>query len=347
MQHQMNAIRLASTGTSGKSVASLHHEALPTPNDHQVLLKIHAASLNYRDAALLRGEYPASTKKNVIPLSDGAGEVISIGKAVTRVKPGDRVAVSCATNWIAGPSLEEYRRNSVGFTIDGMLVEYAVFYEDALVHIPSYLSYVEAAALPCAAVTAWAGLNKIRPLLPGHTVLVQGTGGVSLFALQFAKIVGARVLAITSSDSKAAKLKELGADAVVNYSACPDWEREILALTDGKGVDCVLDIAGEKTIVKSAAATRIGGVVVIVGFASGFGGGLPPIDILSRNLTVTGSAVGSRLEFEDMLAAMARRETKPVIDRVYPFAEYQEAYKRLESGQHVGKVVVQVAEAAV
>ncbi|KAL4864713.1 hypothetical protein BDV12DRAFT_205593 [Aspergillus spectabilis] len=237
-------------------------------------------------------------KEDVIPLSDGAGEVVAVGKGVTRVKPG--------------PSIAEYLHTSVGFSIDGMLAEYAVFYEDAIVRIPAYLSYVEAASLPCAAVTAWVGLNKIEPLQPGHTVLIQGTGG----------ILGARVLAITSSDKKAAKLKELGADAV-----------ELLALTDGKGVDRVLDIAGEKTTVKSGASTKIGGVVVVVGFASGFGGGLPPIDILSQSLTVTGSSIGSRLDFEAMLAAMVTRETRP-------------AYRRLESGQQVGKVVIEVAQTA-
>ncbi|KAL4861691.1 hypothetical protein BDV12DRAFT_179867 [Aspergillus spectabilis] len=343
---QMNTVRLLKTSTKANN-AKLLCEPVPSPGQHQVLIKVHAASLNYRDLALLRGEYPAETKKDVIPLSDGAGEVVAVGKEVTRVKPGDRVLVTCNTAWIGGPSIAEYRRTSVGFTIDGMLAEYAVFYEDALVQIPDYLSYVEAASLPCAAVTAWVGLNKIEPLQPGHTVLVQGTGGVSLFALQFAKILGARVLAITSSDEKAGKLKELGADTVVNYSTCPAWDREILALTDGKGVDKVLDIAGEKTIVKSGASTKIGGVIVAVGFASGFGGGLPPIDILTRNLTVTGSSIGSRLDFEAMLAAMVRHETRPVIDQVYPLAEYREAYRRLESGQHVGKVVILVTQPAI
>ncbi|KAL2795490.1 hypothetical protein BJX66DRAFT_301734 [Aspergillus keveii] len=343
---QMNAVRLVKTSTKAAN-AELQSEPVPSPGQHQVLIKVHAASLNYRDLALLRGEYRAETKEDVVPLSDGGGEVVAVGKGVTRVKPGDRVSVTCNTNWIGGPSIAEYRRTSVGFSIDGMLAEYAVFYEDAIVQIPDYLSYLEAASLPCAAVTAWAGLNKIEPLQPGHTVLIQGTGGVSLFALQFAKILNARVLAITSSDKKAAKLKELGADAVVNYSTHPEWDREILALTDGKGVDRVLDIAGEKTIVKSGASTKIGGVVVVVGFASGFGGGLPPIDILSRSLTVTGSSVGSRLDFEAMLAAMVTRETRPVIDRVYPFSEYREAYRRLESGQQVGKVVIEVTQTAV
>ncbi|GAB1195161.1 hypothetical protein APSETT444_004415 [Aspergillus pseudonomiae] len=337
---QMKAVRIITAGS--KASAEIRDEPLPTPGRHEVLIRVHAASLNYRDTALLRGEYPAATKKGVVPVSDGAGEVVAAGKDVTRVKKGDRVTVSCFANWIGGPYNPDYRSNSVGFSIDGMLAEYALFYEDALVPIPDYMTYTEAASLPCAAVTAWTALNKIEPLQPGQTVLIQGTGGVSLFALQFAKVFGARVLAITSSDEKAAKLKELGADAVVNYSTCPDWDREILALTDGKGVDRVLDIAGEKTIVKSAASTKITGVVVLVGFASGFGGGLPPIDILVRTLTVTGSTIGSRMDFEAMLTAMERHKIRPVVDRVYPFAEYREAYRRLETGQHVGKIVIEV-----
>lgn len=338
----MKAVRILKAGA--QVTAELRDESIPTPGPRDVLIKVHAASLNYRDAALLRGEYPMSTKENGIPVSDGAGEVIATGKDVARITKGDRVAVSCITNWIGGPYTPEYRSSSVGFGVDGLLAEHVIFNEDALVRIPEYMSYVEAASLPCAAVTAWTALNKVEPLQPGQTVLIQGTGGVSLFALQFAKIFGARVLAITSSDKKAAKLKELGADAVVNYSTTPDWDQAITALTGGKGVDKVLDIAGEKTIVKSAASTKITGVVVLVGFASGFGGGLPPIDILIRSLTVTGSIIGSRIEFEAMLQAMERHHVKPVIDQVYPFAEYRKAYSRLEGGQQVGKVVIKVAE---
>ncbi|OGE46901.1 hypothetical protein PENARI_c092G10948 [Penicillium arizonense] len=339
---QMKAVRIVNTGD--KVTAELRDEPLPSPGPRDVLIKVYATSLNYRDTALLRGEYRATTKENGIPVSDGAGEVIAVGKDVARITKGDRVAVGCTTNWIAGPYTPEYRSSSVGFTVDGLLAECVIFNEDALVRIPDYMSYVEAASLPCAAVTAWTALNKVEPLQPGHTVLIQGTGGVSLFALQFAKIFGARVLAITSSDEKVVKLKELGADAVVNYSTTPDWDREILALTGGKGVDKVLDIAGEKTIVKSAASTKITGAVILIGFASGFGGGLPPIDVLVRSLTVTGSTVGSRIDFEAMLQAMERHQVRPIIDQVYPFAEFREAYKRLEGGQQVGKVIIEIAK---
>ncbi|EHA28080.1 alcohol dehydrogenase [Aspergillus niger ATCC 1015] len=312
-------------------MTELREEPLPSPGQHEVLIRVHAVSLNYRDAVLLRGDFPVNSKEEVIPVSDGAGEVIAVGPGVKRVKPNDRVAVGCFTTWIGGPFIPEYFRTSAGFSIDGMLAEYVLFHEDALVYIPDYMSYAEAASLPCAA-----------PLQPGQTVLIQGTGGVSLFALQITKIYGARVLAITSSDTKAARLKALGADAVVNYNTSPDWNREILTLTDGKGVDRTLDIAGEKTIQKAAACTKIGGVIILIGFASGLGGGIPPIDIMARTLTLTGSIIGSRLDFEAMLAAMARHELRPVIDQVYPFAEYKEAYQRLESGQQVGKVVIEI-----
>lgn len=340
MSH-MKAVRAAKQGD--KKNLEVREEPVPTPGRREVLIRVHAASLNYRDLAFVKGQYPAQTKEDVVPVSDGAGEVVAVGKDVTLVKKGDRVSVNCAADWVGGPFISEYHKSSVGFLIDGMLAEYAMFNENALVHVPDYMSYVEAASLPCAAVTAWTALNMHTPLQPGQTVLIQGTGGVSLFALQIAKLFNARVLAITSSDEKAAKLRELGVEAVVNYNTHPDWDREILALTNGEGVDKLLDIAGEKTIVKSAAATKVRGVIALIGFASGFGGGLPPIDILSRSLTISGSAVGSRTDFEAMLKAMDMHKVKPVIDRVYPFAEFQEAYKRIESGKQVGKIVIDLA----
>jgi NADPH:quinone reductase-like Zn-dependent oxidoreductase len=337
---QRKAVRIS---TDSQSSLNLCDEQLPETGPYDVLVRIYAASLNYRDVAVIEGRYPALTQPNVIPLSDGAGEVISVGKRVSRVKKGDRVAVSCTTHWIGGPYLAEYQAHSVGFRIDGMLTESGIFHENSLVHLPDYMSYIEAASLPCAAVTAWTALNKLTPLLPGHTILVQGTGGVSLFALQFARMVGARVFAITSSDEKAETLKQMGAECVVNYTTQPDWHHEILACTGGNGVDKVLDIAGEKTIIKSAASTRIGGEIALIGFASGMGGGLPPIDILSRSLTVAGSTIGSRTNFEDMLRAMAAHRIRPVIDHVFPFTDYSEAYDRVKSGNHVGKVVIDLS----
>ncbi|KGE80109.1 hypothetical protein LW14_25145 [Rhizobium sp. H41] len=314
-------------------------EPLPVLGKRDVLIRVHASSLNYRDQAVLDQNYGGRTEA-VVPVSDGAGEVVAVGEDVTRTKVGDRVAASCFEHWIGGPYLHEYQSSSLGFTQDGWLAEHIALHENAIVHLPDYLSYVEGASLACAAVTAWTAVNRITPIQPGQTVLVQGTGGVSLFSLQIARMVGARVFAITSSDEKAEKLKELGAEAVVNYSSQPDWDVEILKLTDGVGVDRLIDIAGEKTIVKSAASTKIGGEIALVGFASGVGGGLPPIDILSRSLTIGGTSIGSRLNFEALLAAMSAHQMKPVIDQVFPFAEYRDAYRRLASGAMVGKVVI-------
>jgi NADPH:quinone reductase-like Zn-dependent oxidoreductase len=269
---------------------------------------------------------------------------VAVGPDVTRVKVGDRVTANCLVHWLGGGTyLPEYQSSSIGFGIDGMLAEHVLLHENALVHLPAYLSYAEAASLPCAAVSAWSALHIATPLRPGQTVLIQGTGGVAMFGLQIARMFGARVLAITSSDEKAERLKAMGAEAVVNYRTFPDWDREILRLTDGKGVDKVIDIAGEATIVKSAASARVGGEIGVVGFVSGIGGGLPPIDILSRTLTVAGIAMGPRTSFEALLAAMEVTKVKPVIAQVFPFAEHREAYRLLKSGNFVGKVVIDVA----
>jgi NADPH:quinone reductase-like Zn-dependent oxidoreductase len=335
----MKAVRYDFTD---KPAIKLGDEPVPALGRNDVLIRVHAASLNYRDQAVLDSRYGGRTDA-VVPTSDGAGEVVAVGENVTRTKIGDRVVASCFEHWIGGPYLQEYQSSTLGFTHDGWLAELIALHENAIVPLPDYLSYTEGASLACAAVTAWTALNRMTPLQPGQTVLVQGTGGVSLFSLQIARMVGARVLAITSSDEKAEKLKQLGAETVVNYSSQPDWDREILSLTNGVGVDRIIEISGEKTINKSVASTRIGGEIALVGFASGLGGGLPPIDILSRSITIGGTAIGPRLHFEALLAAMSAHQMKPVIDQVFPFTEYPQAYRRVASGQMVGKVVIDVA----
>lgn len=335
----MKAVRLCRDATGFE----LRDEPVPTPGPREVLVRMHAASLNFRDIAIVKGQYPGVFKKDAIPLSDGAGEVIAVGDEVTRAKVGDRVTSSCNPYWINGPYLPEYQSSSPGITVDGVLAEQVTMNENGLVQIPDYMSYAEAAAMPCAAVSAWTALHVATPLRPGQTVLIQGTGGVALFGLQIARMFGARVLAITSTDEKAETLKAMGADAVVNYRSSPEWQHDILALTDGVGVDKVLEVAGDATIVKSVASSRIGGEIGLVGFVSGFGGGLPPIDILKRSVTIKGIGIGPRTSFEALLAAMAVSKVRPVTDKVYPFAEHAEAYRRLESGDHIGKVIVDVA----
>jgi NADPH:quinone reductase-like Zn-dependent oxidoreductase len=334
----MKAVRLS---LADRPTLELRDEPLPTLGRRDVLVRVQAASLNYRDQAVLDGKYAAPTRA-IVPLSDGAGEVVAVGEDVTRTRIGDRVVASCSQHWIGGPYLPEYQSSSVGFTSDGWLAEHILLHENAIVHLPDDLSYAEGASLACAGVTAWTALRRSSPLAPGQTVLVQGAGGVSLFALQFARMAGARVFAIAPSDEVAEKLAHFGAEAVVNYVRQPDWDREVLRLTDGVGVDRVIEVAGEKTIVKSVASTRIGGEVALVGFASGLGGGLPPSDILFRSVTVAGTSMGPRLNFSAMLSAMSTHRMKPVLDSVYPFARFRDAYARIASGSVVGKVVIEM-----
>ena len=338
----MKAVRLTAPGSLDG--LTLGEEPTPTLERRDVLIRVHAAALNFRDTLTPKGTYPGPLKANGIPLSDGAGEVVAVGPGVHRVKVGDRVAANCQSQWIAGPLLPEYRQHAIGFTDEGMLTEFALVHENAIVALPDYLSYVEAATLPCAAVSAWSALTVGTPLTPGQVVLVQGTGGVALFALQIARMFGARVLAITSSSAKAERLTALGAEAVVNYRETPEWGQAILDLTKGLGVDKVVEIGGEKTIQQSAACARIGGEIGLVGYVSGFGGGLPPISIMVRGLLLKGVSIGPRVTFEALLSAMATAEMRPVVDSVFPFADYKAAYRHLDGGSHVGKVVIDLTQ---
>jgi NADPH:quinone reductase-like Zn-dependent oxidoreductase len=326
-------------------VEGLHMVDVPEPElgKRDVLIRVGAASLNYRDLLISRGRYPGPLKHQPIPLSDGAGQVVAVGEDVIRFKVGDRVVANCNPQWIAGPFLDEYHAGSIGMTIDGMLAETIVLDQNALVQLPDELSFAEGAALPCAAVSAWSALNVFEPLQAGQTVLVQGTGGVALFGLQLARIYGARVLAITSSSAKAELLTSLGADGVVNYVTNPDWHTAVLDMTAGRGVDKVVEIGGEKTIRQSVACTRFGGELGLVGFVSGFGGGLPPIDIMARSVTLKGISIGPRLSLEKVIGALRSAAARPVICKTFPFAEFASAYAYMERGEHTGKVVIDVA----
>lgn len=331
-------------GTDG--FGALHVVQRPTPpvGPSDVLIRMCFASLNYRDLMLPLGTHPrASDYVGRIPLSDGAGEVVAVGERVTRVAPGDRVTVSTKIGWIDGPYRGEYYGADPGFTIDGVLAEYAVFDQMGVLRLPDYLSYAEAAALPCAAVSAWAALTgSTAPTLPGQTVLVQGTGGVSLFALQFAKLLGARVLAITSTAAKADLLRGLGAEAVVNYRHDPDWHLRVLELTEGRGVDRAVDVVGGQTVERAARCTRIGGLISCVGFLGGREGGIDSITLVGRALQVSGYAMGSRAQFEQMLLAMQRYQVHPVLDQTFDLTEVTAAYERLSVAGHVGKIIIRV-----
>ncbi len=315
----------------------------PAPAPGQVLIRVHAASLNYRDLMLVKGQYNPNQRLPLIPLSDGAGEVAAVGEGVTRVKAGDRVAGIFTQDWLDGVYKPEYWRTStLGSPLDGMLAEYALLSEDGVVPLPLHLSYEEGATLPCAAVTAWNGLFVAGNLQPGQTVLVQGTGGVSLFALQFARMAGAQVFATSSSDAKLERTKELGATASVNYKTTPEWGKAIKDLTGGVGVDHVVEVGGAGTLPQSFGAVRDGGHLAIIGVLAAGAGDINPVPILRKSLRLSGILVGSRKMFEDMNHAITSSGLRPVIDRVFAFDEAPEAFAHLQSGSHFGKIVVRI-----
>lgn len=332
----------------GAGIAGLvlqEHE-VPVPGPHEVLVRVRASSLSFRELMILiLGYYPLPVRSHVIPVSDGAGEVIAIGADVTRVKVGDRVAGTPFPHWIDGPFAWEYSAQ-LGGSLDGMLTEVAVLSEEALVPIPDHLSFEEAATLPIAAVTAWNALTGSRFLQPGDTVLTLGSGGVSLFALQLAKLCGARVIATTSSEEKARRLKALGADEVINYRTTPEWHVAVRDLTGGQGVDQVIDVGGPGTIEQSIKATRCSGEVALVGFLA-TGAATNEITALAilRSaftgvVTLRSISAGSRAQFLAMNRAIAAHQLKPVIDRVFPFEEAQAAYRYYQETQPFGKVVI-------
>ena len=312
----------------------------PKPGPGQILVKVHACSLNYRDLLMVKGEYNPRQKLPLIPLSDGAGEVIAVGDGVSRFRVGDRIAGLFNQRWLGGEPNQERLRNTLGGPLDGMLAEYSVLPEQSAVSLPEHLSYAEGATLPCAAVTAWSALTKHRPVQAGNTVLLQGTGGVSLFALQFAKLLGASVIITSSSDDKLARAQDIGADHVINYRKEPNWHKAARALTGGIGVDHIVEVGGADTFSKSLATVRIGGFVAVIGVLGGREAPLSVIPILMSSLAIQGITVGSRDDFEAMNKAIAQHQLKPAIGRVFPFADTVAAFRLMERGGHFGKIVL-------
>ncbi|MBM0744207.1 NAD(P)-dependent alcohol dehydrogenase [Phormidium sp. CLA17] len=316
----------------------------PTPNANQVLVKMHAASLNYRDLLVAKATYGAKQTEPIAPLSDGAGEVVAVGEGVTRVQVGDRVAGIFMQQFIAGELTAEKAQSALGGAIEGVLAEYKVFDQAGVVKIPNHLSYEEAATLPCAAVTAWNALVTKGQLKAGDTVLLLGTGGVSIFALQFAKLMGARVIITSSSDEKLARAKQLGADDGINYVTTPDWEKQVWKLTQERGVDHVVEVGGAGTFAQSLRSVRYGGKIELIGVLTGLAGDISTASILHKQVQVQGIYVGSRDIFEDMNRAIAHAKLHPVIDRLFPFHAAKAAFFYLVRGSHFGKVVIQIAQ---
>ena len=314
----------------------------PEAGHGQAVVRVTAASLNYRDVMVVKGVYDPKMPLPRVPFSDGAGVVESVGPGVTRVKPGDRVAGIFMQAWIDGPLTDAASGSALGGAIDGVLSEYVALDADGLVRTPAHLSDEQAACLPCAAVTAWNALVTQGNLKAGDTVLVQGTGGVSLFALQFAKAHGARVIATSGSDDKLARAKALGASNGVNYKTTPDWDKAVLDLTGGAGVDHVVEVGGAGTLERSLRAVRHAGTVSQIGVLTGVTENLNIAPVLMKHVRLQGIYVGSRAMFEDMNRAIEAGKLVPVVDRVFPFDQAAEALRHMESGAHFGKIVVRV-----
>jgi NADPH:quinone reductase-like Zn-dependent oxidoreductase len=303
-----------------------------------VLVRIKAASLNYRDLLVAKGLYSRNLPLPLIPLSDASGEVAEVGPGVSRVRPGDRVAGIFMQAWIDGEPTEAKAKSALGGAIGGVLAEAVVFDQEGVVPIPEHLSYEEAATLPCAAVTAWHALIVSGRVRAGETVLVQGTGGVSIFALQFARLSGARVIATSSHDEKLERARQLGASDGINYKTTPDWDARARELTGGAGVDHVIEVGGAGTLPKSLKAVRMGGHIPLIGILTG--GEFNPTPLLMKSVRLQGIFVGSRAMFEAMNRAIALHRLRPVVDRIFPFDEAPEALRHLERGAHFGKVVI-------
>src|SRR6516164_423521 len=314
----------------------------PCVGPGQILLKMRAFSLNYRDLLVVKGLYNPKLKLPFVPFSDGVGEVAEIGQGVTRVKKGDRVAGIFLQKWIAGELTEAKARSALGGGGDGMLAEYCVLHEEGVVHVPEHLTDVEAAALPCSGVTAWHALFADGKLKPGETVLIQGTGGVSIFALQFARLAGARVIATSSSNTKLERVRELGAFDGINYKSTPDWGERARQLTGGAGVDHVVEVGGAGTLPQSLRAVRAGGSISLIGILSGGGGQVNPVAILMKNVRLQGIFVGSQEMFEAMNQAITLHKLRPAVDRILPFTDARDALRLMESGLHFGKICLQV-----
>ncbi len=329
----------------------LHPAELPTPQvaPGMVLIKVHAVSLNYRDLLVVKGLYNPKMALPRIVCSDGAGEVVAVGEGVSRVEVGDRVCGIFMQRWLDGSLTPDKSKAALGGDVDGMLAEYVLLHQDGVVRFPEHLSYEEAATLPCAGVTAWNALHyggePASPAGSSDTILIQGTGGVSIFVLQFASLMGARVIGTSSSEEKLARAYSLGLSAGCNYRERPEWSKWVGEITDGLGADRIIEVGGAGTLGQSLRAARVGGVIAQIGVLSG-GAIEEPLNlgpVLHKQLRIQGIYVGSRAMFEQMNAAITKARLHPVIDHIFPLAQAREAFLHMQSGSHFGKIVIRVA----
>ncbi|HVC46914.1 MAG TPA: NAD(P)-dependent alcohol dehydrogenase [Terracidiphilus sp.] len=322
----------------GVDSLELAERPMPAPAAGEVLIRVQAVSFNYRDLMVVKGLYNPKLKLPRVPCSDGAGVVEAVGEGVTEWKPGDRVAGIFMQNWLDGPPTPAKVKGALGGDIDGMLAESVVLRASGLVAVPEHLNFLEASTLPCAAVTAWNAL-KVGGVRAGSTVLVQGTGGVSIFAIQFARLKGARVLGTSTHPQKLEKALALGLDAGINSAETPEWAGWVLDQTGGEGVDLVVEVGGESTLPQSLRAVRMGGVIAQIGVLSGAACHLPLAQVLHKQVRIQGIYVGSRKDLEEMNAFLAQTPLQPVVEG-FPWAESREVLRRMESQSHFGKLAV-------
>ncbi|HTX23411.1 MAG TPA: NAD(P)-dependent alcohol dehydrogenase [Steroidobacteraceae bacterium] len=332
--------RLVRTGTQGPFKLELVDAPVRAPGPHEVLVKVHAASLNRRDIFVMQGGYNVGERDSLVPLSDGAGEVVATGPGVTRFHVGDRVAGIFFQRWLSGRPGPDFTSSALGGQVDGMLTQYTTLNEQGLVRLPPNLSYEEGATLPCAGVTAWNGLFTRGHLQRGDTVLLEGTGGVSSFGLLFAVAAGAKAIITSSHDGKLERALALGATGTINYKKTPDWEIPVRELTHGLGVDQILEVGGKDSLPHALKSLAVGGHIALIGGLGGFGGDIPAMALLSTGATASGIYVGSRADFEAMNAFIAQHHIKPVVDRVIPFSDAKAAFALMQSDAFFGKIVI-------
>ncbi len=323
---------------------SVHADAIPAPQRGEVLVKIHAVSLNHRDLSVVLGNYVHAARPGLVPCSDAAGEIASVGDGVTVFQRGDRVVSVFHPRWFGGKPHRTLGQETYGNAADGWLAEYKVVPQEAVIPLPDTLSYEEGSTLPCAATTAWSALSGGTPVRAGMTVLTMGTGGVSIFAVQLAKALGAKIIGTTSSARKAERLRAMGADTVVNYAEIAHWGQHAkTVLTGGLGVDCVVEVGGPATVNEALHAVRWGGEVVLIGFLTEDNPGIDYFHLKGSGATVRSIGVGDRAALQETIGAVGGAGIRPVIDRVFPFQDAHAAFNHLKSGSHVGKIVIKVS----
>jgi len=338
LQQQWQLVRSGSAGYELRRVEA----PVRRPGAHEVLVRVRAAALNRRDLFVMKGQYPVATDGTIVPLSDGAGDVVAVGPDVRRVRVGDRVVAAFFQAWVAGPMTRAVLASALGGGADGMLSQYVTLNEAGLAKIPGGLSYEEAATLPCAGVTAWNALVTRGQTGPGQYVLLEGTGGVSVIGLQLAVALGAKPIITSSSDAKLVRARELGAFGTINYRSSPEWDRDVMTLTGGTGVQQVLEVGGKDTLPHALASLGQGGHVALIGGLSAFAGDIPMMTLLGKGASVSSIYVGSRADLEALLGFVDKHQIRPVVDRVFAYEEAPAAYALMESGQFFGKIVIRL-----